>query len=508
MTVPTRDLIQRELAKRSLAEFAKQAWHVLEPATPLKWGWALDAICQHLEAVTNGQILRLLINVPPGSMKSLLVGVIWPAWEWGPRGLAHMRFVGTAHSNELAIRDNLKCRRLIQSKWYQAHWPVELTGDQNAKTKFENTATGSRQATSFEGITGYRGDRVILDDPHSVHDANSLKLLANDVELFREAMPSRVNNEFSAIVIAMQRLNELDISAVAIELGYEHLMIPMRFEADRKCSTVLGWSDPRTEDGQLMFPERFPEAFVAKLEFAMGSYAVAGQMQQRPAPREGGFFDPDQIEIVDAIPAGVVEWMRGWDLAASTNGDYTVGVLLGRLSDGRFIIADVKRDRLTADKRDAMIKRTASADGREISISLPQDPGQAGKTVALHHVRLLAGFTVLVSLESGDKETRANPVSSQVNVGNMLMLRGDWNKPFTEELRNFPAGRHDDQVDALARAFNEMTLGNDPNAGFLAMIRKHNAERAAATSAPSDQPAGECPFAPGSVEYERWHGRA
>ena len=158
--------IDIELCQRSLAEFAQQAWHVLEPSTPLKWGWCLDAICEHLEAVNSGQIKRLLMNVPPGSMKSLLTGVIFPAWEWA-RGEQEYRYLGTAHNQTLAVRDNMKCRRLIQSEWYKSMFAVELTSDQNAKTKFENSKTGFREAMSFTGMTGSRGDRVILDDPLS-----------------------------------------------------------------------------------------------------------------------------------------------------------------------------------------------------------------------------------------------------------------------------------------------------------------------------------------------------
>ena len=111
--------IERAYCAQSLAQFAERAWHVLEPATPLKWGWALDAICEHLEAVTSGEIKRLLINVPPGCLKSMLVGVLWPAWEWGPRNLQSMRYLGTAHKQDLAVRDSTKCRRLIQSEWFQ-----------------------------------------------------------------------------------------------------------------------------------------------------------------------------------------------------------------------------------------------------------------------------------------------------------------------------------------------------------------------------------------------------
>lgn len=270
------DEAERELCRRSLAAFAKRAWPILEPATPLKWGWALDAMCEHLEAISRGEILRFLANVPPGSMKSLLTGVIWPAWEWGPLGRPELRYLGTAHKQDLAVRDSTKCRRLIQSAWYQSLWPVRLVGDQNAKTKFENDATGFREAMAFTGMTGSRGDRVILDDPHSVDDANSATKLAADILTFREALPSRVNNDQSAIAIIMQRLHERDVSAVALDLGYEHLCLPMRYEEGRS-RWVVGKGDPRKAEGELMFPERFPEPVVVELEKFLGAYATAGK---------------------------------------------------------------------------------------------------------------------------------------------------------------------------------------------------------------------------------------
>ncbi|MDZ7906163.1 MAG: hypothetical protein U5N55_10620, partial [Cypionkella sp.] len=164
----------------------------------------------------------------------------------GTRGMPAKRFIGTAHKQDLAVRDSMKCRRLIQSEWYQSRWPIVLTGDQNAKTKFENSATGFREAMAFTSMTGARGDRVILDDPHSVDDANSKAMLDAGVKTFREALPSRVNNDQSAIVIIMQRLHEKDVSAEAIALGYDHLCIPMRFEAPRN-PTSIGWVDPRKD---------------------------------------------------------------------------------------------------------------------------------------------------------------------------------------------------------------------------------------------------------------------
>lgn len=462
LTHEDRLAIERELSRRSLADFAKLAWHVLEPSTPLRWGWALDAICQHLEAVTQGEIKRLLMNVPPGTMKSLLTGVIFPAWEWGPAGMPQRRFLGTAHKQDLAIRDAMKCRRLIQSRWYQDRWPVELVTDNNAKLRFENTATGFREAMAFTSMTGARGDRVILDDPLSADDANSEAALTAAEVTFTEALPTRVNNEDSAIIVIMQRLHERDTSGVILErdLGYTHLCLPMRFEEERRCSTGIGFTDPRKTDGELLFPERFPEAQVAELEKTLGSYATAGQLQQRPVPRGGGMFRRDWFEVVPAAPAGC-RWVRGWDLAATAdaNAAWTAGVLIGKASDGRFYIADATRIQGSPAEVERLLVNTAAQDdaayGR-VQGSIPQDPGQAGKSQAQYLIRQLAGRSYRATPESGDKVTRADPLASQAEAGNVLIVAGPWNREFLDELTMFPNGKFKDQVDAASRAFAEL----------------------------------------------------
>ena len=317
--------ILRAECEESLASFVKQAWHIIEPGQPYIHGWHIDFICEHLEAITRGEVLddgtiynRLLINVPPGTMKSLLVGVFWPAWEWGPQNLPHHRFVCASHSLDLAIRDGLRMRRLITSEWYQERWGdrVQLTGDQNQKTKFENTATGFRQAAAAGSITGARGDRVIIDDPHSVDGANSDAMRESTVQWFKEAVPTRLNNpDRSAIVVVMQRLHEADVSGTILDgqLGYDHIMLPMEYDPTRSPTTALGLEDPRDEDGELLFPERFPIDVVERDKRVMGPYATAGQFQQEPTPRGGGVIKP--------------EWWETWTEEAYPMMDYIIASL-------------------------------------------------------------------------------------------------------------------------------------------------------------------------------------
>jgi len=453
--------VERELCKRSLADFAHRAWHILEPATHLKWGWALDAICEHLEAVTSGEIRRLLMNVPPGSMKSMLTGVIWPAWEWGPRNMPELRYLGTAHKQELAIRDNLKCRRLIQSKWYQDLWTVELTGDQNAKTKFENTSTGFREAMAFESMTGSRGDRVLIDDPHSVDDANSPAKLKGGITTFREALPSRVNNDESAIVIIMQRLNQGDVSAIALDLGYDHLCIPMRYEPQFTKTTRIAWKDPRTIDGELMFPERFPEDQVQELEKSLGTYAVAGQLQQRPAPLGGGIFKDEWWRFFDAIPPIKHRTIYA-DTAQKTKeqNDYSVFQCWGVTQDNQTVMLDMARGKWEAPELETMARafwqkhHAQAGHGPLRAIKVEDKVSGTGLIQKLKR----EGLPIIPIQRNTDKITRAFDAAPYVQSGNVYLMRGlPHLADFLSEAGTFPNATHDDMIDAAMSAISDLT---------------------------------------------------
>jgi predicted phage terminase large subunit-like protein len=449
----------------TLAGFVREAWHVLEPEAKYVHNWHIDAICQHLEAVTDGRINRLLVNVPPGSSKSLIVSVMWPAWEWGPCGRRSLRYLATAFNEGPVKRDTRKSRDLIASEWYGRLWPdVRLT--RTAETSFANASTGTREGVPFGSLTSQRGDRLIIDDPHSTETAESDTERLNTTRKFREGAVNRLNDqEKSAIVVIMQRLHEQDISGVITSLGmdYVHLMLPMEFDPSRSCETAIGFRDPRTDDGQLLDPSRFPRATVDKLERDMGSYAYSGQYQQSPTPRSGGMFQRGDFGIVDAVPAGGRR-VRAWDFAASQQKpgkqpDWTVGIRMLLVKD-TFYIEDVLRGRWSASDVETRLKNTASQDGQGITIRMPQDPGAAGKADSETKIKLLKGYPVIVKPISGDKATRARPASAQAEAGNVKLVRGAWNDTFLSEICSFPNGTFDDQLDAFADALNELALGS------------------------------------------------
>jgi predicted phage terminase large subunit-like protein len=241
----------------------------------------------------------------------------------------------------------------------------------------------------------------------------------------------------------------------------------MEFEPERACRTYVGgelfFEDPRKEDGELLFPERFPPKEIERLKKAKGSYAYSGQYQQRPAPRSGGMFQRGDFEIVDAVPAGAMR-CRAWDFAATQpkpgkQPDCTVGLKMA-FHAGTFYVESVIRDQWSPADVERNLKNTATQDGLDVRIRMPEDPGAAGKSDAATKVKLLVGYDVKTIRPTGEKSVRAKPASAQAEAGNVKLVRGRWNETFLDEVCSFPNAQFDDQVDAFADALNELALGS------------------------------------------------
>lgn len=295
----------RRAAKRSLAEFVRQGWPILEPSTPYIHNWHIDVICQHLEAISRGAgtpdgIKRLLVNIPPGHMKSLIINVFWPAWTWLER--PWWRAIFTSYDSALVVRDSVKCRDLITSHWYQGFglkW--KLKADQNEKSYYFNTENGFRISLTVGGAsTGHRGDVVVVDDPISAINATNPLQRAAVISWWDKAMSSRLNNlAHGAFVIIMQRLHEQDLSGHVLanvgtehaEGGYDHVCLPSEYDGKNRHATSIGWTDPRTQVGELLFPKLFPRPVIEQAKKTLLS-DYSGQHQQDPVPADGNVFKP------------------------------------------------------------------------------------------------------------------------------------------------------------------------------------------------------------------------
>lgn len=290
-----------------LLSFVKYFWHVLEPGTPFVSGWIMEAVVQHLEAITFGDITNLLINVPPGCCKSLLTNVFWPAWEWSAMDFSHLRYVTFSYSASNTERDNQRFGDLVSSLEFKGMYP-KIHLRQNGMTMVSNTNHGWKLASSVTGsATGKRGNRAICDDLNNVKESESQPVLDETNRWFRESLSSRLNNIITdAKVVIAQRTAENDVSGtiLELELPYCHLSIAMRYvwsadEDGNPYATEIGWVDPRWRpdpndcEGELAWAERFPEEAVDNLERELGPFATACQYQQTPEPRGGGILKRD-----------------------------------------------------------------------------------------------------------------------------------------------------------------------------------------------------------------------
>lgn len=322
-------------------------------------------------------------------------------------------------------------------------------------------ATGAGGTITGFGAGKHRpgfGGAIIIDDPHKADEARSDVIRQGVIDWFQNTLESRKNSPDTPIIVIMQRLHESDLAGWLLgDRGPDMAGPPVAGGNgevwDHVCLDV--WQ--RDEQGREvpLWPEKHSAEDLRRMERA-APYVFAGQYRQRPAPADGGVIKPDMLQEVDAVPTfEVAEWCRGWDLAASDGaGDWTAGVKVGRMHDGRYILAHAVHEQFATDKRDRLIRTTADNDGAGLKQSLPQDPGQAGKSQVLAFAKLLAGHTVHFSTESGDKVTRADPLASQINAGNVIAVRGPWLDKFKTEARMFPNGKHDDLIDGAARGFN------------------------------------------------------
>jgi predicted phage terminase large subunit-like protein len=487
-----------------LLSFVRYFWHVLEPDTPFVSGWVLEAICEHFEAVTYGDIKNLLVNVFPGAMKSLLLDVFLPAWEWGPLEMPHLRYIAFSYSAGLTERDNEKFRDLILSDEYQLMYGEKVKLRKIGSTKVSNARHGWKLATSVGGVgTGERADKLFLDDPHNVKESESKIVITETVRWFRESMSDRLNNiDTGSKIVIMQRISEADVSATILDMGFDyvHLCIPMEFvwtadDDGNPYTTDIGWVDPRwtpdPEDcnGALAWEERFPESAVTDLKKEKGPYAWAAQYSQTPEARGGGLIKRDWW-----MPAEV--YMKGDKfppfnyIVASLDGAYTQkeendacaltvwGIFQNEHGYNRAMLVDswAKRLAFSGPKVDiepgeheslwlrramphwGLIEWVAYSCKRKQVDKLLIEAKASGISAAqsLRNSHGRQGWTIQLVEPKGDKLARGMAVVPSFSQEMIYAPDRPWAQAVVDDCAKFPYGAHDDLYDSTTQAIKHL----------------------------------------------------
>ena len=453
------ELVRAEKARRNLKEFVLQAWHVLEPETPFVDGVHVDAICSHLQAVIEGRIQNLGINVPPGSAKSLLTAVFFPAWAW----IDHpaLRWLFASYSERLSTRDSVKCRQLIKSDWYQLRWGhrFQLTDDGDEKTRFINNRTGYRISTSVNGTgTGERCDILVVDDPHSVKKAESDQERQSAVDWFFGTMSSRLNDlRTGHKIVVQQRLHESDVTGELLKrkAKYDFLILPAEYDPEIARTTSIGWHDPRTIPGELLWPNKVGPEEIAAIKTDLGSYKYAGQYGQRPSPADGGMIKRTWWKFWSTFPTGTDLFMLSMDASfrGGPGADYVVIQCWAKKSADYYLI---DQDRGQWNFPDT-IKHFLDMTGKWPQASLKLIELKANGQAILDSLRQkVSGMVGVTPHES--KESRMAAVSPLIEAGNVwLPSNAPWVDGFIEEHAQFPNGSNDDQCDGTSQALYRMS---------------------------------------------------
>ena len=471
-------LIDQALAQNSLVDFVKQAWPLVEPATPLCWNWHLDAICEYLEASTPDEgINRLIINLPPRSLKSLLVSVLWPAWVWCKR--PETRWVFASFSAGLSEKHNSDRRTIVTSHWYQKRWAVRLVADQNQKAEFMNTARGHMLATSVGGsVTGKGGDFIIADDLQNPEMAESALERANVVRFFDETLSTRLDDKrHGRIVVIQQRTHQADLTGhLLAQGGWELLCLPAEFER----RTIIWF--PRSkrelvkEEGDLLCPEREGRAELDAAKRGLGSYGYASQYLQSPVARGGNLFKESWFGTFrDAPKFDFV--LQSWDCAYKTGqtNDYSACVTLGLIQNRQedsaaaagLYLLHAWHGKVEFPELERRVKEFYAQQCPHVVLVEDTASGQS----LLQQLRSNHYLPVKGVKPDGDKYARAASVTPAFEGGGFFIREGaSWSAEYVVELTAFPGGAHDDFVDATVQAL--AYLREHPEPGILVHYRE------------------------------------
>lgn len=456
-----------KLSESRLDAFIDSGWEVLEPKTKLLWNWHHDLICEHLEAVYDGEINRLIINIPPRYTKSIITSVLFPAWCWARD--PSLRFMFASYSQSLSTKHSTDRRTIIESEWYQTGWgsAVKLSSDQNVKTEFVNEARGHMVATSMLGTAiGKGGTYIIIDDPHDPKIAESELRRNATIEAFDRTFTTRLDDKKNGkIIIIMQRLHENDLTGHLLRQGgWDHIMVPAI--AERK--TIVKFPSGRTlvrEPGDILHPER-DDAKAIEGQRRMGSYSFAGQYQQTPSPSGGGMIQNKWWKFYKEFPKGLEEQILVVDASfkETAKGSFVVIQAWGKCQADRFLLGQFRKRIDFVATIEAL--RQMSAKWPLARAKLIEERANGAAIISVLR-KEISGIIAINPTES--KEARLSAVSPQIESGNVYLPDpsiAEWVNEYMEEFDQFPNGINDDQVDCTAYALRRFEE-NDKMGGGL-----------------------------------------
>jgi predicted phage terminase large subunit-like protein len=470
----------REL-ELTLFEFVEFFWPEVS-SDKFKPNWHIGYLCEELEKIAyrvadnKPKLHDLIINIPPGTTKTITCSIMFPVWCWTK--WYNLRFITASYSAALSLESAEYSRDLIRSDRFRMLYPeLDIKDDKDTKSNFKVIKKeyykrnkvprikhgGNRYSTSVGGtLTGFHGHILIIDDPLNPEQAVSEKGLENANHWMDHTLPTRKTDKANTpTILVMQRLHQNDPSGHILskkKKNIKHISLPgeIRNYKEQVKPIILS----KKYKNELLDPKRMSWEVLKDLELDLGQYGYAGQIGQKPTPPGGGMFKTAHFQMISRMPShhDQVQVVRYWDKAGSEGkGAFTVGVKIVKMANGRFIVEDVKRGQWSTEQREQIIRQTAEADGGTTEIGIEQEPGSGGKESAEATIRRLAGFSCFLDRPTGDKAFRADPFSVQVNNGNVSLLIGDWNHKFVDELSNFPFSTYKDQTDSVSGGFNRLT---------------------------------------------------
>ena len=441
------------LLRNDLASYVMKVFGTVDGSQPYLHNWHIDVIADHLEKVQRGEITRLIINLPPRNLKSIAASVAFSTWLLGKDPAA--RLVCASYSGELSKSLSRDCLKVMLSPWYRRTFPkTHLDPKKTSVDEFATTANGYRLATSVEGtLTGRGGNTLIIDDPIKPNEALSPTRRKTLEKWYQGTLYSRLDDKVNgAIIIIMQRVHEDDLVSYVMEKeDWVHLNLPAIADEDERFELSDGRILTRKK-GEVLHPEREPLGILDKLRETLGSYYFEAQYLQHPIPEKGNIINIDWFNTYEELPSSAStsdKIVQSWDTAMAENddNDYSVCTTWATRGDIYYLI-DVYRERLNFPNLKKKVIEQAQR--FKASVVLIEDIG-SGKSL-IQQLKSERKLQPIAFKPEGSKVERMFAQSANIEAGYVyLPSKASWLDSFKSELRAFPNGKHDDQVDSLSQ---------------------------------------------------------